>query len=60
MDASSPIGVFDSGVGGLSVLRALRAELPHEDFAYFSDAGHAPYGERDAAFVAGRTLAIAR
>jgi glutamate racemase len=32
-----PIGVFDSGVGGLSVLRALRAELPGEDFVYFSD-----------------------
>jgi glutamate racemase len=56
--ASSPIGVFDSGVGGLSVLRALRAELPHERFVYVADSGFAPYGERDDAYVAQRTHAI--
>lgn len=56
----SPIGVFDSGVGGLSVLAALRSELPGEDFVYFSDAAHAPYGERGDAFVVERTLGIAR
>lgn len=56
----APIGVFDSGVGGLSVLAALRAELPAEDFVYFSDAAHAPYGERGDAFVVERTLGIAR
>jgi glutamate racemase len=49
-----PIGVFDSGVGGLSVLKALRAELPHEDFVYVSDSGNAPYGERPEAFVVAR------
>lgn len=59
MDSDGPIGVFDSGVGGLSILRALRAELPAEDFVYFSDAGHAPYGEKGDAFVTGRSLAIA-
>jgi glutamate racemase len=59
MDRDRPIGVFDSGVGGLSILRALRAELPQEDFVYFSDAGHAPYGEKDEDFVSGRSLAIA-
>ena len=59
MDRDRPIGVFDSGVGGLSVLRALRAELPQEDFVYFSDAGHAPYGEKGEDFVSGRSLAIA-
>lgn len=59
MDRERPIGVFDSGVGGLSILRALRAELPREDFVYFSDAGHAPYGERGEAFVSDRSLAIA-
>ena len=53
-----PIGVFDSGVGGLSVLKALRAELPLEDFVYVSDSGHAPYGERDDAFVIERANAI--
>lgn len=56
--ASSPIGVFDSGVGGLSVLQALRAELPQERFVYLADNGYAPYGERGDAFVAARTQAI--
>ena len=40
------IAVFDSGVGGISVLRALVAELPHERFSYFGDSANAPYGER--------------
>ena len=59
MRPEHPIGVFDSGVGGLSILRALRAELPHEEFVYFSDARHAPYGEKDDDFVRDRTLVIA-
>ena len=59
MDRDRPIGVFDSGVGGLSILRALRRELPREDFVYFSDAGHAPYGEKGDEFVSERSLAIA-
>lgn len=59
MDPQRPIGVFDSGVGGLSILRALRAELPREDFVYFSDAGHAPYGEKGEDFVSDRSLSIA-
>ncbi len=42
----APIGVFDSGVGGLSVLRALRAHLPHESLLYFADQSHVPYGPR--------------
>ncbi len=54
------IGVFDSGVGGLSILRALRAELPAEDFVYFADTGYAPYGERDEAYVVERTHTIVR
>lgn len=58
-DRDRPIGVFDSGVGGLSILRALRSELPGEDFVYFSDAGHAPYGEKGDGFVCDRSLAIA-
>ncbi len=41
-----PIGVFDSGVGGLSVLAELRRQLPHENFVYFADTAHNPYGER--------------
>ncbi len=54
------IGVFDSGIGGLSVLKALRAELPHEDFIYIADSGHAPYGEREDCFVVARSQAITR
>ncbi len=56
--ASSPIGVFDSGVGGLSVLRALLAAMPQERFVYLADSAHAPYGERGDAYVAARTHAI--
>lgn len=52
------IGVFDSGVGGLSILQALRAELPHENFIYVADSGHAPYGERDDAYVLARSRAV--
>jgi glutamate racemase len=43
---TSPIGVFDSGVGGLSVLRAIRALMPEESILYFGDQGHVPYGPR--------------
>ena len=57
--SARPIGVFDSGVGGLSVLRALQAELPLERFVYVADNGHAPYGERDDAHVLQRSHAIA-
>lgn len=44
--AGSPIGVFDSGAGGLSVLRAIRARLPNESTLYFGDQQHVPYGLR--------------
>ncbi len=46
-----PIGVFDSGVGGLTVLRALCAELPHEDFIYLGDTARLPYGTKSPATV---------
>lgn len=55
-----PVGVFDSGIGGLSVLQALHAELPHQSFVYLADSAHAPYGERDEAYITRRTLDIAR
>ena len=54
------IGVFDSGIGGLSVLQALRAALPHDNFIYVADSGHSPYGERDEAHVLARSRAIAQ
>ena len=53
-----PVGVFDSGIGGLSILRALRAELPHQPFVYVADSGHAPYGEREPGHVIERSQAI--
>jgi glutamate racemase len=55
--ASQPIGVFDSGVGGLSILKALQQQLPGESFVYLADSGNAPYGERDEAFVIQRSRA---
>ncbi len=58
MTAAKPIGVFDSGVGGLSVLRAIRQEHPHENVIYVGDSGFAPYGERSHDFVQGRAAAI--
>ena len=48
------IGVFDSGIGGLSVLRALRAQLPWAHLSYIADSRHTPWGERPAAWVAER------
>jgi glutamate racemase len=48
----APIGVFDSGVGGLTVLRALIAELPHEHFIYLGDTARLPYGTKSRATVA--------
>jgi glutamate racemase len=56
---NAPIGVFDSGVGGLSVLRHIRALLPNEHLLYFADSGFAPYGCKSEQVVAERSLAIA-
>ena len=55
----SPIGVFDSGVGGLSVLRVLQAALPGESFIYAADSANAPYGDKSQAFIEARTSAMA-
>jgi glutamate racemase len=52
------IGVFDSGVGGLSVLRALRAQLPNASLLYVADSAHAPYGERSDEYVIDRSRRI--
>jgi glutamate racemase len=60
MTVADPVGVFDSGVGGLSVLRAIRRELPHEHLLYVGDSGCAPYGDRSAAFVTERATAMTR
>jgi glutamate racemase len=56
--ARTRIGVFDSGLGGLSVLRALHARLPLADLIYVADSGHAPYGEREGTFIVSRSQHI--
>lgn len=56
---NNPIGVFDSGVGGLSVLREIRRELPGEDLLYVADSGHAPYGQKPRDTIEARSVAIA-
>jgi len=53
------IGVFDSGHGGLTVLRALVARLPERVFLYLGDHRHAPYGEREDAEILDLTRASA-
>lgn len=59
MDRNDYIGVFDSGVGGFSVLRHLREQLPRERFVYFGDCANAPYGNRTTEQVRALTLAAA-
>jgi glutamate racemase len=56
---SHPIAVFDSGLGGLTVLRALRERLPQEDFFYFADTRFLPYGDRTEVFLRERGVLIA-
>lgn len=55
----APVGIFDSGVGGLSVLRHIRAQLPHEHLLYFADSGFAPYGDKPEHVIAERVLTVA-
>lgn len=59
MSPRQPIAVFDSGLGGLTVLRALRERLPHEDYFYFADTRFLPYGDKPEAFLRERGVAIA-
>lgn len=54
------IGVFDSGLGGLSVLAAIADALPHADLVYLADTAHVPYGNKHDGFIRGRVLAIGR
>ena len=54
------VGIFDSGVGGLSVMQAIRTRLPHAELLYAADTGHAPYGDRSEAFLCDRSERIAR
>ena len=56
---NAPIGVMDSGVGGLSVLKHLTRQLPHEHFIYFADSAHAPYGNKSATEIQQRCEIVA-
>ncbi len=58
MQKTVTIGVFDSGVGGLSVLRELEKALPEARFVFFADTAHCPYGEKSAEYVLERSRTI--
>jgi glutamate racemase len=60
MTSSAPIGIFDSGVGGISVLRAIREQMPEESILYFGDQGHIPYGPRPMQEIRDLSEAITR
>lgn len=55
----APIGIFDSGIGGLSVLRHVHTLMPDESLLYFADSGFAPYGEKPEAVIVERAVSIA-
>lgn len=56
---AKPIGIFDSGIGGLSILRHIHALMPQENLLYFADSAYAPYGGKPEQAIVARTLAIA-
>lgn len=58
MSSLRPIGFFDSGVGGLSVMKEVRRLLPAEDLVYFADSAYCPYGVKPVEFIRGRAFAI--
>ena len=58
MSDSGPIGIFDSGIGGLTVAKAIRQALPSERLLYFGDGAHVPYGERSTAQIQDLSKAI--
>ena len=58
MSPEAPVGIFDSGVGGLSVLAEIRRQLPRESLLYVADSGHVPYGEKSAEFIQQRSCLI--
>ncbi|HWW07989.1 glutamate racemase [Collimonas sp.] len=58
MAPTAPIGIFDSGIGGLSVLQHVHQDLPHEDLVYFADSAYAPYGDKSEAEISARSLTV--
>lgn len=59
MPNPNPIGIFDSGVGGISVMKEIRRMLPGEDLIYYADSAHCPYGTKDPAFIRRRMKKVA-
>jgi len=59
LNASQPVGIFDSGIGGLTVARAIRQRLPHEAIVYFGDTAHLPYGDKSEAAIQAYSIRIA-
>ena len=59
MVKGAPVGVFDSGIGGLTVLEEIQQLLPHESLLYVADCGHIPYGEKTPAFILERSRSVA-
>ncbi len=60
MQKTVTIGVFDSGVGGLSVLRHIREILPNERLIYVADSGHVPYGDKSREYIEARAIVLTR
>ena len=58
MNKNAPIGIFDSGTGGLTVAKAVKALLPNEDMIYFGDTAHLPYGDKSAATIQAYSIKI--
>ncbi len=58
-NASQPIGIFDSGIGGLTVAQAVVTHLPHENIIYFGDTAHLPYGDKSATTIQAYSVKIA-
>lgn len=56
--ANRPVGIFDSGIGGLTVARAIHDLLPHEEFIYFGDTAHLPYGDKSEAAIQAYSIKI--
>jgi glutamate racemase len=58
LDSSSPIGIFDSGIGGMTVAKAILSHLPNENLVYFGDTAHLPYGDKSTAAIQAYSIKI--
>ncbi|MBL7870772.1 MAG: glutamate racemase [Cyclobacteriaceae bacterium] len=58
-EVTAPVGIFDSGIGGLTVAHAIRQALPHENIIYFGDTAHLPYGDKSEAAIQAYSIKIA-